>query len=332
MRFWLLYLWFSYAAALSLTERDFYFIEKIILILLLVMVPLTIMQHFSPPSSFLNKQVGDDESEIFLVASGIVRTTGTFSFTTGNTTFLAFAAPFALALLTSRKKLWRFKWMPEIFVLALGIGTMVSGSRSAFVVFAMLFFIYLLASIIYSKGKKRGSTLIILIITILMLSLIPLLFSRAFEANQERVETAAESENTTARVAGMFSFGSNSIDDISLIGYGFGAGTNFAGKINKTKFSLGETEMARTIMEAGIFGFIYFFLKIFIIIFGLLKSLLIIRKFGNSLPFMLWITTGIAFFTWSITLQLTVNTFGFLLLGLAVSSLRLFSRKPQLCI
>jgi hypothetical protein len=329
MRFWLLYLWFAYAAAISMTEQDFDFIIKIILLLLLMMAPLTVMQHFLPPFSFLNKQVGGDEGEVFMVSADIVRTTGTFSFTAGNTTFLAFAAPFALAMLASNKKLWKFKWMSQIFILALGITTMVSGSRTAFVTLILLFSIYLVISLVYSKNKKRGSTIVMIIAMTSMLALIPFVFSRALNATQERVESASQQENLNDRIFSLL-FGEPGVyENLSLVGHGFGSGTNFAGVVatGKRTFLLAETEMARTILEGGMIGFLFVFLKLFIIFIGLKKSLIIAKKTGNSLPFMLWITVGLALLSWSIILQLTINTLGFLLLGMAIASLCLFSKK-----
>lgn len=320
MRFWLLYLWFAYAAAISMTEHDFNSIIKIILTLLLLLTPLTVMQHLLPPSSFLNKQVGGDAGNVFLVADGVVRTTSTFSFTAGNTTFLAFASPFALAMLTSNRKLWKSKWMPKICFLALGIGTMVSGSRGSFVSFLILFIIYLIFSVMYSKSSKKVSTIVILIISTAMLASIPFIFTRAVEATQDRIELAADSEDVTGRVLSTFSFGNTSIN---LIGYGFGAGTNFAGISNETRFSLGEGEMQRTALEGGIPGLLFIFLKFFIALAGVLKSISIAKSTGNSLPFMLWITIILVFFTWPIMLQLTINTLGFLLLSLAITSLKL---------
>jgi hypothetical protein len=330
-RFWLLYLWFAYAAAVSLTKHDFEVITKITLILLLMMAPLTVMQHFLPPSAFLNKQVGGDEGEVFLVAADVVRTTGTFSFTAGNTTFLAFAAPFALALLVSNKKFLNIKFMPKACILALGVCTMVSGSRTAIVFFIILFSVYLVILLKYSKNSKKGSILIMMAIITVMLALIPFIFSRAVDATQDRIESASNSENLTSRIFTIFLGESGVYENIPIIGNGFGSGTNFAGVIatGERTFLLAETETARTILEGGLLGFVFIGLKIFLIVFGLRKSLSIARSTGNSLPMMLWITTSLALLSWSIILQLSINALGYLLLGMAIASLRLFSRKSS---
>ena len=74
-RFWLLYLGFAYAAGLTLSERDFRTIMTVLMCLVVLMAPLAVVQHYLPPSSFLNRQV-DNDTSVFLVTSGIVRTTG----------------------------------------------------------------------------------------------------------------------------------------------------------------------------------------------------------------------------------------------------------------
>ncbi|MGS0742818.1 hypothetical protein ACVBEF_13425 [Glaciimonas sp. GG7] len=328
-RFWLLYLWFAYAAAVSLTEHDFSVISKTILLLLLVMTPLAIAQHFLPPGVFINKQVDGDGSSVFLVTADIVRTTGTFSFTLGYTVFLGLATPFVLAVLAPEVKLWKRKWMPKACLLALGIATLVSGSRGAVIFLGLLFSVYALASLVYSKGSKKGSALIVVVIIAMMLASVAFVFSRAVDATEERFEAAAQSENFSSRLVSMF-FGEPGVyKGLPLLGHGIGVGTNFAGTVatGERTFLLAETEAARTILEGGLLGFAFIGLKLLVIAIGLRKSLFIVKSTGNSLPLMLWITTSLALLSWSIIGQLTVNALGYLLFGLFIASLRLNSRS-----
>jgi hypothetical protein len=328
-RFWLLYLWFAYATAVSLTEHDFSFIAKTIVLFLLVMAPLAIVQHFLPPSAFLNQQVDGDESTVFRVTADIVRTTGTFSFTLGYTVFLALATPFVLALLAPGTKLWKRKWMPKVCLLALGIATMVSGSRGAIIFLGLLFSAYVLASLLYSKGSKKGATLMMVAVMTALLALVPYVFSRATDATEERFETAAQEEDLSSRVFSMFLGEPDVYKNLLLIGHGVGVGTNFAGNVatGERTFLLAETEAARTVLEGGVLGFAFIGLKLLVIVTGFRKSLSIVKLSGNSLPLMLWITTSLALLSWSIIGQLTVNALGYLLLGLAIASLRLFARR-----
>ena len=328
-RFWLLYLWFAYAAAVSLTVHDFNHIGKTIILVLLVMTPLAILQHFLPPWAFLNQQVDGDESTIFLVSAGIVRTTGTFSFTAGYTTMLAVVTPFVLALLAPGTKLWNRKWLPKICVLALGISTLVSGSRGAIIFFVILFTVYVFVALLYSKGSKKGSTIAILVVAVGLTALAPYFFSRAVDANLERFNSASQDEDISDRVISIFFGEPGFYKDLPLIGKGLGGLTNFAGvvKTGQRDFLLAETETARIILEGGLLGFAFIGLKLLVIVGGLRKSWSILKSSANTLPLLLWITTSLALLSWSIIGQLTVNAFGYLLLALAIASLRLFARK-----
>lgn len=329
IRFWLLYLWFSYAAAVSLTEYDFNYIGKILVALLLAMTPLAIMQHYLPPGAFLNKQLDGDESTIFLVATGVVRTTGTFSFTLGFTTLLACATPFVLCLLAPGNKFWGRKWMPKFCILALGIATTVSGSRGAIIFFGLMFTAYIFATLLYSKRSKKLATVAMVAVVGVLLGLVPYLFSSSTDANKERFETAAQSENLGARLISMFTGEVGVYKGAILIGSGVGVGTNLAGSVatGERTFLLAETEVARTILEGGLLGFAFIGLKLLVISVGLRKSWVILKATSNTLPLLLWLTTTLALLSWSIIGQLTVNALGYMLLGLAIASLRFSGRR-----
>lgn len=324
IRFWLLYLWFSYAAAVSLTEYDFNFIGKTILILMIAMTPLVVMQHFLPPGAFLNKQLDGVQDDIFLVVTGIVRTTGTFSFTLGFTTLLALATPFVLCLLTPGSKLWNRKWMPKFCILALGISTVVSGSRGAIIFFGLMFGAYIVATLLYSKRSKKLAALFLIVVVGALLALVPYLFSTSMKANIERFESASQSENLSDRVIAMFTGETGIYKASTLIGSGVGVGTNFAGAAatGQRTFLLAETEAARTILEGGLLGLAFIGLKLMVISVGLRKSWSILKSTSNTLPLFLWLATTIALLSWSIIGQLTVNALGYMLFGLAIASLR----------
>ena len=74
LRFWLLYIWFAFAISASMTEHDYRYAIRVVLVALLLMSPLVVAQHFSPPGAFINTEVDSNEDEIFLVAVGVVRT------------------------------------------------------------------------------------------------------------------------------------------------------------------------------------------------------------------------------------------------------------------
>lgn len=330
LRFWLLYLWFAYIAAITMTERDFVLIAKTLAIILILMTPLVILQHLQPPGSFINKQVDGDSDNVFMLAGDVVRTTGTFSFTLGYAVYLSICLPFIFACMMPGFRIFKYKSIVGLGFLAAGIGTLVSGSRSSILFFAILLMIYIYSLLFFTKGRKNKIYAIFFTLALLAaLSILPFFFSRAIDATQERFDSAAQSENFVQRVTNMFFGEQNTYSHVTFLGEGFGAGSNAAAvaATGKRAFQLAETETSRTILEGGFLGFIFIALKITVLAFGLLKSFGIARKSGNFLPLMLWITATIALLSWSLIGQLTVNSLGFLLLGLSVASLRFTLRK-----
>lgn len=329
IRFWLLYLWFAYVAGACLTEYDFIFIEKVIIITLLAMTPLAVMQHFLPPAAFLNKQIDTYQEDIFIVVTGIVRTTGTFSFTAGFTTLLAVMTPFVLASLVYKSKSRDRKWIAIISIVSLVVATITSGSRAAIIFLMILFVFFLLFGLLYSKSSRRGAFLQAVVLVFALFPFISYFLSRSIEANLERFESASEVEDLFTRIFTIFFGDPDTFQNLSLIGKGLGVGSNFGGSIatGVRSFLLAETETSRVILEGGLLGFAFIALKLLVVAFGLYKSWFILRSSASILPFLLWITTSLALFTWPIIGQLTINALGYLLLGLAVASLRLFTRR-----
>lgn len=320
LRFWLLYLWFAVLAAVSMSEHDFRRIAQVMVLLLIGMAPLAVMQHFLPVESFWNKQV--DEGYVFTVTQFIVRTTGTFSFTAGYTTFLAMTTPFALLAVDGRLRLWRGKWLPHLGMAALLVATVVSGSRGAIIFFGILACTYIGASVFFGNRRQKWRAIVLLIVlavTLLAASLS--IFSRAMEATRERFETASESESFIDRLAYNFLPQGES----SLIGAGIGMGSNIGAVLEtgNRQFLLAEAENARVILEGGVFGWLVLLGKLAVVLLGLRRAVYIARRTNSMLGVTLWMTTGLALLSWSIIGQLTINTLGYLLVGLAIAALRL---------
>jgi hypothetical protein len=282
-----------------------------------------------PPDAFLNKQIEADDKGVFLVASGIVRVTGTFSFTQGYTTFLAVATPIVLAQFISNVKIWRNKLMPVIAFISLGISTVLSGSRGSIIYFAIFVFIYFILLVFYDKKIDVKNKMYGIILFIALGLLISSVFNQSIEANQNRFEDASQYESLTGRIAWSI-FGTNEMyKNATIIGNGIGMGNNFSSSllVGERAFLLSEVEFARTILEGGVVGFIFVALKFIVIFLGLKKSWKIFIKNGDILSIMLWMSVAVAMIFWPIIGQLTVNAFGYLMLGLALASLRIQKLK-----
>ena len=330
VRYWLLYLAFAYAAGVTLTSRDVRWVMRVLTILIIAIAPLAVVQHFLEPTATLNKQADEGATQVFLATSGVVRTTGTFTFTAGYTVFLALVTPCVLASLGPGA--WREKrrWLAIASLLALGTATIVSGSRGAIIMFAMLLATYALASLVLSRATTRASsTLRIAAVGALLLVCVYLL-PTAVAATEARFNEAAQSEVVSERIASIFLGSTASIySSVPLLGQGIGAGSNFAGvaETGSRAFMLGETEIARTLQEGGFLGAVFAVLKLIVIVVGVRQALRVTRATGSPLPILLWVTTGVALLSWAMIGQLTVNAVGYLLLGLAIASLRLAPRS-----
>jgi hypothetical protein len=324
LRFWLLYLWFAVAVAVSVSEYDFRQIMRSILVLMVLMAPLVVAQYLQPPAAFINKQVSDDENDlIFTVIFGVVRTTGTFSFTLGFTTFLALATPFALALLTAKADGPKQKYWKVLAVGAMLVGTMVSGSRTAFVTFFVVMIGYLIYLFFLTRIRLRLRTYVSIIGGTLLVALLSLTFSSALDAIEERAEGAAESEDVAQRVIEMFVGNEYLRENFEIIGNGIGYGANFAGVVltGERAFLNGETEIDRTLLSGGLLGLFFQVLKLLVCGWGIFRSARIARN-GTALPLLLWISSAIGLLTWAVTGQLTANAMGYTLAGLALAAMR----------
>ena len=204
LRFWLLYIWFACAVTASMTEHDYRVAVKAALWALLLMGPLAIVQHFSAPGALINTEVDSEGGDVFEVTQGVVRTTGTFSFTVGYTTFVALCAPLVLLMLESRKRTGKQRLFSLLVLGAFVAGSIVSGARSTILFSGGMLGLYLVGSVLLAPGRRKGIALFALVFIVLMLGLFLYIFQGAVEATQERFRVAGEAEDTLGRIATIF--------------------------------------------------------------------------------------------------------------------------------
>lgn len=322
VRFWLLYWWFAVASAISLTERDFKVACYVVGALTLVLVPLVVVQYLSPPTAFINKQVGED-SEIFVVTLDKVRTTATFSFTLGFSAFLSLALPLALALLTSKKEMgWR-RWWRYAVAGAAAIGLTVSGSRGAFVFTFILLITYFIHLFVFARVRLKMSTYVSILVGLAIAISVGIIFSGALDALEERTQEAALNEDAGLRMLEMVTGAAETWDHFNPLGAGLGYGTNYAGmeQSGERDFLYGENEIDRVLGTGGILGIFYIGVKLLVAAAGLWRAASVARK-GSAVPLLLWVSASIALITAAITGQLTVNVFVPTMVAFAWAALR----------
>lgn len=326
--FWILYIWFAVLMFRTLTDYDIKIILKLLIFSIVPMVILAVTQFLSPVESFINKQVDSLDGEgVFLLAAGIVRATGTFSFTMGYTTYLALLSPLVLWMMSSGSHFIKNELLRKIIIILFFLGVIVSGSRGAiFLTFGM--FGFYLVVLLISGGFKKIKTQTIVASLFLLSTLVYFAYpflELAYEANSLRMESASEQENVSQRIVDTFIGNQETWDNFSLLGKGIGGGSSAARSFMQTSeenFIMGEMEIDRILTEAGILGILFVFLKIFISIFGITKSYTILIKEKNTLPFLFWIYLTVQLLTTSTTGQITVHAFTILSLAIGLVLIR----------
>lgn len=324
LRFWLLYFWFGYAAAVSMTIEDYRRSLWVMLALLILMMPLVALQQSSPPSAFINTQIDTDVRDIFVVVAGVVRPTGTFSFTLGFTTFLAMAVSAIFCYRQLSRRTGRARLMFVLAFIALLVGSILSGSRAAVLFYVGLLGVSLLGSLWFSRGVGKVYATMGVIITVSLMAGAAMLFSGALVATQERFENASQTEDLGERIVAMLAGEPETYSQITWLGAGLGKGSNLASyfESGERSFMLAETESARILLEGGVIGVLFIFLKLAVIVVGMWAAWRAAVRIRSSAPLLVWLTLAIALLTWSTIGQLTVNAATGLLFAQALLALR----------
>ncbi|MBS0342718.1 MAG: hypothetical protein JSS56_19560 [Proteobacteria bacterium] len=328
LRFWLLYIWFALAAAAGMNERDYIAAVRTLLYTLILMAPLGLLQRYSPPGAFINQTLDTDAEDLFTVVAGVVRTTGTFSFTSGFGTFINICTPFALGAFAAR----RHKTSHRIFALvvlgALIICTLVSGARSSFVYTGAMLGLYLLGNLAFAPLRRKGIVLFTGVVALVVVGGLAFVFQGTVDAIQERFQAASQNEDAVARVLAIFLGEPAALEKAGWLGVGIGLGSNLAQYVQTggRAFVYAESEAGRTVIEGGVVGAMFLFMKLIFIIAGVAFALKRSMQTRAIFPLLVWFTVAVAFLSWPAIGQLTANGLLGVLLALGLLSLR----YPQL--
>jgi hypothetical protein len=327
LRFWLLYTWFAVAAAATLTEQDYRAAIRVAIVSLLLMAPLAVVQYYSPTGATINRQLDGDEDLVFVVVAGVVRTTGTFSFTSGYATFVTLVSPLVFGILGARKRS-RMNW---VFALAafggFMVASVVSGSRTAVLSAGMMLVAYLIGRLVFSKNRDKPAALIAVLLMLLMASVLVFVLSDAVTVTQQRFEDAAGGENFWLRLLAIFVGEPTVYKGITWIGHGLGAGSNLATSLRPgtENFGLAESEAGRILLEGGLLGYAFIALKVGVLFIAFFKSWMLARKQHSPFPLLMWLTLLLGIMTWPAIGQLSANG----LLGLLLGFFLLMFRYPS---
>lgn len=326
LRFWILYFWITLAICCILREEDFRRLSALLITLSIWMTPLLIIQNASGPDAWINKATSED-ALIFRLNDDVVRATGTFSFTSGFTSFLGLVGPillapaFALGNAPDTKGAAKVElFLFIIFVVC----TLVSGSRAAMIFSIALFVCSLATSLITSHGSGQKN-IAMAIVAIICALLTPVVLPETSNAIETRFVSANDSEDPAVRLRTVFVGSAKTWEDFTLGGEGLGLSANmtshFLGANMAGTFMLSESEPERTLLAGGLFGLMWLAIKSVICLAGgamAMKSAIFTR---NALPILLWMAAAYSLTSWSITGQLSAQSLCAILLALAAASI-----------
>ena len=281
-RHWVLYFWFSIMFVNAFSKETVDQISKIILLTIIPIGLLSITQHYLSSDHVLNTQSGFREEEyIFTVSKGIVRTTATFSFSSGNGGYMAFITPFFLYFIDGAYKKNFSKKIKFLLVFCYFFACLTSGSRFVILYCAWMFLGYL-AYILINRKEKKITTYLFWICVLAITSLF--FFQNSIDATFERFDS--DKGSLLARSFESM-FGSKEVwQDFSFFGMGIGGGSNLSREyLGGSIFAFGETEPDRILTEGGFVGLFLIICKFLFSIIVVFKSYKLSKISNNILPF-----------------------------------------------
>jgi hypothetical protein len=302
------------------------FLKRYVMVVFPVVL-LSVAQFFSPAGSALNTYAQPTVSESISTfgSSKFVRTTGTFSYISGYTSYLLVSTILILIILTATR--WRFRGNLVIFA-ALGmtmLGILMSGSRGPIFLLAVIFPIYWWLAVV--REKQSGQTFVRLLVGLSLL--VAGLRSAGDQAVTAYSQRASSTEDISARMTFPFTSPVHMLPYAGPFGFGIGAthqaasaltgGVENPWLVNITP----EAETGRVMLEMGPVGFFFVYLiRLAMAAFAFRQALRLRTLFHRAVAtsallfFLLQIPGGIIF-------DVTAGVYYWFLAGLVFLAVRL---------
>jgi hypothetical protein len=330
-RNYFLYLPFAFIIGEQFRGKD---LKRLIKHTLIVSIPIAILcyqQFRSPPDSSINGTYTPG-MQAMLVSRGLVRTSGTFTVSGAQTMYIGSLIAF---LLTSWLLPKKQRPLHQILLLIASASTLatfaVSGARSVFFIAAIIAFAALVSILIMHRFKPRLRTLIVLPAVLIIGGFCYVtFFPDAFGAMVQRQIDANRNEGSTAlRVFGMFYSIIRAWSMLSLMGCGIGTGTNAAYMTGTTQVYLAEDEIQRVVLETGILGVLYMAYRFWFTAWLVLYAVKATARSHNPLPLILIGYESITLSIGQMTMQGTINGYGWMFAGFCIAANRLALRRRR---
>jgi hypothetical protein len=280
LRSYLLPLPMIFIMAENLDEEDLHKLGACTLWLLLPMTALELAQYLAPAGSFLNNGAYEGGAQIAYTGAH-VRPSGTFSFSIGVVDFGTLAG--AIIFYGMFRKDFVKKWLLWASTFALILSVPAAGARTLVVQLGAVIGSVAIAGVMgVSQFGKLVRVIVPVVIVAFLASQLPV-FSDAMQSMTKRFSDANEAEGggsaEAAFISRMFEPAVNAFEQAASsnnwmgIGMGRGAAAMEA-LLHGQKFSAGEYEFSRELVEMGPFvGTAFFLFKVFLAI-ALLRAAL----------------------------------------------------------
>lgn len=321
VRNYLLYFPLIFVAGKTLRRVDVYRFARITLFAAIPICVLVVLQYSSGPEAYVNKGIGDDDF-IFMIADGVVRPYGTFTFTAGHVVYVSACFAFLVAAIFD-KALFQAVFARRFLLFgasAVSVAVMcfLTGSRSIYAYAAIVLLAALMVALI--KKSQRNLLALFFLVTALVVSLLIFMSSDSYQILVERNRSAVASEGSPVARAfsSLYAF-TKVVDDAPLWGHGIGSGTNAAstllraGREQGAGFLLAEDEWSRIILEMGLpIGGLFILFRVFVLVWLFLKSYRALVRQGTGVPLLLCGFLAPILFNGVMTMQGTFLAFGVL--------------------
>jgi hypothetical protein len=209
----------------------------------------TVLQVLSPPTAFINVQVGGSPNA-FVNGGEVVRATGTFSAPLGFTVYLLIALVVALSWTVRIDRRGR-GWLLVAVVLG---AVALSGARGAVLNSAVLIAVYLLYSLAQGTGRSLGRVVGLAALLVVALIAVQALLPEVLASFITRFNDASVDEDSGSRLTDWF-FGYLG-QAPTLLGEGMGARSNAGIALGSTAGWI-ENDSLRWVAELGVLGYLF---------------------------------------------------------------------------
>jgi len=326
---WRMYFWYLPLAFIIGEQFRGKDMQRLVRHSLIVCVPIALLvlaQFRSSADSFVNSSLGG--SQAMLVSQGVVRTSGTFTVAAAQSLFIGSVMAFLLTAWLLPGKQRPFSLVTLLIASGAVMTTFaVSGSRTVFLQLAMIVVGAIAGAFIIFRKRPQVKMLVILPSLLVAGALAYLtVFSRAYEVMRERQLGAMGAEGSIfTRFFNLFTTVLKVVPSASILGMGIGSGTMGGTRLatGTAVFAMAEDEWSRIILECGLFGAFYIAYRAWFLAWLVKNAWRAVERSMNPLPLILVCFIGITFLTGPISLQGTINGYGWLFAGFCIAANRL---------